>query len=78
VVLAICTPPKGLRESLKERLSGRFAHRRADFARTAFEGRGQMIPSDVRIIETGLAAERLIRPLMEVSGGSWVLEHVER
>jgi hypothetical protein len=45
---------------------------------TAFESPGQMILTDVRIMEMALSANRLILPIMEVSGGIWILEKVER
>jgi Tol biopolymer transport system component/DNA-binding winged helix-turn-helix (wHTH) protein len=48
------------------------------FRVTAFENPGQMILTDVRILEMSLASNRLILPIMEVSGGIWVLENVER
>jgi Tol biopolymer transport system component/DNA-binding winged helix-turn-helix (wHTH) protein len=48
------------------------------FRVTAFESPAQMILSDVRNMELGLAANRLVLPIMEVSGGIWLLENVER
>jgi hypothetical protein len=36
-----------------------------------------MILPDVTIMEMALSADRLILPIMEVSGGVWVLEKVE-
>jgi len=47
------------------------------FRVTAFENPGQMILTDVRIMEMVLSSNRLILPIMEVSGGIWVLENVE-
>jgi Tol biopolymer transport system component/DNA-binding winged helix-turn-helix (wHTH) protein len=47
------------------------------FRVTAFESPGQMILTDVRIMEMTLASNRLILPIMEVSGGIWILENVE-
>ncbi|MCI0408008.1 MAG: winged helix-turn-helix domain-containing protein [Acidobacteria bacterium] len=48
------------------------------FRVTAFESPGQMILTDVRILEMALASDRLVLPIMEVSGGIWILENVER
>jgi len=48
------------------------------FRVTAFESPGQMILTDVRIMEMAHSANRLILPIMEVSGGIWILENVER
>ena len=47
------------------------------FRVTAFESPSQMILADVRIMEMTLAADRLVLPIMEVSGGIWILENVE-
>ncbi|MDX2033464.1 MAG: winged helix-turn-helix domain-containing protein [Blastocatellia bacterium] len=46
------------------------------FRVTAFESPGQMLLADVRIMEMALAADRLVLPIMEVSGGIWILENV--
>lgn len=48
------------------------------FRVTAFENPSQMILPDVLTMEMTLAADRLILPIMEVSGGIWILENVER
>jgi len=48
------------------------------FRVTAFESPGQMILPNVRILELALAADRLVLPIMEVSGGIWILEDVEQ
>jgi Tol biopolymer transport system component/DNA-binding winged helix-turn-helix (wHTH) protein len=48
------------------------------FRVTDFESPSQMILPDVITMEMALAADRLILPIMEVSGGIWVLENVER
>jgi len=45
---------------------------------TAFDSPGQMILPEVRIMEMALAADRLILPIMEVSGGVWILENIIR
>lgn len=50
----------------------------APFRVTAFDNPNQMILDDIRFMEIALAADRLILPIMEVSGGIWVLENVER
>lgn len=46
------------------------------FRVTAFESPGQMILTDVRVMEMALSANRLILPIMEVSGGIWILENL--
>jgi dipeptidyl aminopeptidase/acylaminoacyl peptidase len=46
------------------------------FRVTTFESPGQMILTDVRSMEMTLSANRLILPVMEVSGGIWMLENV--
>jgi hypothetical protein len=43
---------------------------------TAFESPRQMIPTDVRVMEMALSANRLILPIMEVSGRIWILENL--
>jgi hypothetical protein len=35
-----------------------------------------MILSNVRYMEMALAADRLVLPIMEVSGGIWILENL--
>jgi len=49
----------------------------APFRVTSFESPAQMILTDVRMMQLALAADRLILPIMEVSGGIWILENVE-
>lgn len=46
------------------------------FRVTAFDSPGQMILEDVRTMELALSADRLILPMMEVSGNIWILENV--
>jgi Tol biopolymer transport system component/DNA-binding winged helix-turn-helix (wHTH) protein len=46
------------------------------FRVTAFESPRQMIPTDVRVMEMALSANRLILPIMEVSGKIWILENL--
>ena len=48
------------------------------FRVTDFEGPGQMILLDRRIAEIALSRDRLILPIMEVSGGIWILENKEQ
>lgn len=48
------------------------------FRVTALASPGQIILEDVRIMELALAADRLILPMMEVSGNIWILENVKR
>jgi Tol biopolymer transport system component/DNA-binding winged helix-turn-helix (wHTH) protein len=48
------------------------------FRVTAFEGPGQMILLDRKTMEMALSADRLILPIMEVSGGIWILENAEQ
>lgn len=48
------------------------------FRVTSFESPTQMILPDVTIMEMTLSKDRLILPIMEVSGGIWILENVER
>jgi len=43
----------------------------------SFESSAQMILTDVRMMGMALAAERLVLPIMEVSGGIWILKNVE-
>jgi hypothetical protein len=44
------------------------------FRVTTFENPGQMILSNVRYMQMALAADRLVLPITEVSGGIWILE----
>ncbi|HZS03591.1 MAG TPA: winged helix-turn-helix domain-containing protein [Blastocatellia bacterium] len=48
------------------------------FRVTTFESPGQMIEPDVTVMEMTLSADRIILPIMEVSGGIWILENVGR
>jgi Tol biopolymer transport system component len=48
------------------------------FRVTTFESPAHMILPDVGMMEMALAADRIILPIMEVSGGIWILENVER
>ena len=48
------------------------------FRVTNYESPNQMILTDVRIMEMALAADRMVLPIMEVSGGIWILENVDR
>ncbi|MEK7833471.1 MAG: hypothetical protein AAB401_20435, partial [Acidobacteriota bacterium] len=48
------------------------------FRVTTFENPGQMILTDVKVMEMALTANRLILPIMEVSGGIWILENLLR
>jgi Tol biopolymer transport system component len=49
------------------------------FRVTAFENPGQMIyPQNVGNLEMALAEDRLVVPIMHVSGNIWVLENVDR
>lgn len=48
------------------------------FRVTTFDSPSQMILDDVRFMEIALSAARLILPIMEVSGGIWILDNVER
>jgi Tol biopolymer transport system component len=49
------------------------------FRVTAFENPGQMIyPRSVATLEMALAENRLVLPIMQVSGNVWVLENVDR
>jgi dipeptidyl aminopeptidase/acylaminoacyl peptidase len=45
---------------------------------TAFENSTQMIMPNIVQMEMALTSARLILPLMETSGGIWVLENVDR
>ncbi|HMV85048.1 MAG TPA: winged helix-turn-helix domain-containing protein [Blastocatellia bacterium] len=48
------------------------------FRVTMFESPAQMVLPDVTVMEMTLSADRLILPIMEVSGGIWILENLER
>ena len=48
------------------------------FRITAFQSPSQMIMPDVGVMEMTLAADRLILPIMEVSGGIWILDNLGR
>jgi dipeptidyl aminopeptidase/acylaminoacyl peptidase len=48
------------------------------FRVTSFENPGRMIPNCTVFTELGIAANRLVLPLMEVSGSIWILENVDR
>ena len=45
---------------------------------TKFESPGRMIPPRIVPIELSLSADRLVVPIMEVSGSIWILENVNR
>src|SRR5262245_964035 len=48
------------------------------FRVTNFESPARMILPEVSIMEMALAADRIALPIMEVSGGIWILENVGR
>ncbi len=48
------------------------------FRVTNFESPAQMILPDMTTMEIALAADRIVLPIMEVSGGIWILENVGR
>jgi Tol biopolymer transport system component len=48
------------------------------FRVTNFESPARMILPDVATMEMALAADRIILPIMEVSGGIWILENIGR
>jgi len=48
------------------------------FRVTNFESPSRMILPEVSIMEMALAADRIVLPIMEVSGGIWILENVGR
>jgi Tol biopolymer transport system component/DNA-binding winged helix-turn-helix (wHTH) protein len=48
------------------------------FRVTNFESPARMVLPDVAIMEMALAADRIVLPIMEVSGGIWILENVGR
>ena len=45
---------------------------------TNFESPAQMVLPEVGVMEMALAADRIVLPIMEVSGGIWILENVGR
>jgi Tol biopolymer transport system component len=48
------------------------------FRVTNFESPARMILPDVATMEMALAADRIVLPIMEVTGGIWILENVGR
>jgi Tol biopolymer transport system component len=54
------------------------APRGEPFRVTNFESPARMILPDVAIMEMALAADRIVLPIMEVTGGIWILENVGR
>ena len=48
------------------------------FRVTAFESPGQIVVPDITTMEMTLSADRLVLPIMEASGGIWILENVDR
>ena len=48
------------------------------FRVTNFESPSRMILPEVGVMEMALAADRVVLPIMEVSGGIWILENVGR
>jgi len=48
------------------------------FRVTSFESPSRMIYPNTDLVGVGLAADRLVLPIMEVSGGIWILENVDR
>ncbi len=48
------------------------------FRVTNFESPSRMILPEVAVMEMALAADRIVLPIMEVSGGIWILENVGR
>lgn len=46
------------------------------FRVTTFDSPGQMILEDVRTMELAVATDRLVLPLMQVTGNLWILENV--
>jgi Tol biopolymer transport system component/DNA-binding winged helix-turn-helix (wHTH) protein len=48
------------------------------FRVTNFESPSQMILPEVSVMEMALTADRIVLPIMEVSGGIWILENVGR
>jgi hypothetical protein len=52
--------------------------REGPFRVTNFESPSRMILPEVSVMEMALAADRIVLPIMEVSGGIWILENVGR
>ena len=50
----------------------------APFRVTAFESPGQMVLTGVASLEISLAKDRLVLPIMEVSGSVWMLDKVDQ
>lgn len=48
------------------------------FRVTSFESPSRMIYPNTTLMDVGLAADRLVLPIMEVSGSIWILENVDR
>ena len=48
------------------------------FRVTEFESPGRMVSPRLAFMDIALAADRLVLPIMEVSGSIWVLENVDR
>ena len=48
------------------------------FRVTNFESPARMVLPDVATMEMALAADRIVLPIIEVSGGIWILENVGR
>ena len=48
------------------------------FRVTNFESPNRMISTDIPTAELGVAANRLVLPIMEVSGSIWIMENVDR
>src|SRR5262249_23159084 len=48
------------------------------FRVTNFESPAQMVLPEVAVMEMALASDRIVLPIMEVSGGIWILENVGR
>jgi WD40-like Beta Propeller Repeat len=48
------------------------------FQVTRFDGSGEHIPSDVGITELGVGGGRLVIPVINPTGGIWMLENLRR
>src|SRR5262245_16084580 len=48
------------------------------FRVTSFENPGRMIAPDIGYVDLGITANRLVLPILEVSGSIWILENVDR
>ena len=48
------------------------------FRVTAFESPGRMVFTGVGSLEISLSRDRLVAPIMEVSGNIWMLDNVDR